>query len=494
MTVAALLTAPVAPAAPALMGYQLQVNVVSKIQFEIGKKTYSAYFMAKATVPQAEALLVAVGPGTPCGELMRRYWQPVAMAKMVDARPRAVQILGEELVVFRDLAGRYAVLNKHCSHRGASLEFGRVTTQGIQCCYHGWHYAIDGTLLETPGDSDRSNIKDKICHGAYPAIERHGLVFAYMGPPENKPPFPNFDSLNLPGVELAPYAIHHPCNWLQVHENLMDPVHAVFLHSKMGNVQFTADWGKEPVTEWGEIDNRAFFYVATRRLGSKVWVRLNEVLAPNFGQVGGFWANGDQESLFSRVGATRWTVPGDDRSCWIFGLRHFSEELERGGAGNKDKVGFESLDLYGQTGGRTAEEMQRNPGDWEVEVSQGAIAVHSAENLGLSDIGLVALRASLRRAVKAVEKNQAPPQALGSDGDITPTYTSNTVFEVPEPEHGDDIELRRRIGRFVVAEVVQADKYDPASRTDRLRQRLATIPSRVLAGEVPQAPCRYISL
>jgi nitrite reductase/ring-hydroxylating ferredoxin subunit len=375
-------------------------------------------------VADDEDPLLRVGPGTPCGELMRRYWQPVAMTKMVDARPQAALILGEHLVVFRSLPGQYAVLNKHCSHRGASLEFGRVTDQGIQCCYHGWHYAVDGSLIETPGDPGHSSIKDKICHGAYPAIERHGLVFAYMGPPDAKPAFPNFDSLNFPGVELAPYAIHHPCNWLQVHENLMDPVHAVFLHSKMGNVQFTPDWGKEPVTEWGQIDNRAFFYVATRRLGSKVWVRFNEVLTPNFGQVGGFWANGDQESLFSRVGATRWTVPGNDTSCWIFGLRHFSDELERGGGGNKDLVGFNSLDLYGQTGGRSPEEMQHNPGDWEVEVSQGAIAAHAAENLGLSDVGLVALRASLRRAVKAVEIDQAPPQALGAEGDITPTYSS----------------------------------------------------------------------
>lgn len=467
---------------------------MSDIQFEIGKKPYSAYHMAKAPPPQPDHVLVKVGPGTPCGELMRRYWQPVAMRSKVDTRPQAARILGEELVVFRDLSGRYAVLNKHCSHRGASLEFGRVTTQGIQCCYHGWHYGVDGTVLETPGDPEQSNIKEKICHGAYPAIERHGLIFAYMGPPEEKPPFPNFDSLNLPGVELVPYAIHHPCNWLQVHENMMDPVHAVFLHAKMGNVQITPNWGEEPVTEWGEVNGRTLFYVATRRLGDRVWVRFNEVLAPNFAQVGGFWASGDQQSLFSRVGATRWTVPGDDTTCWIFGFRHFSEELEAGGFGNKDLIGYNSFDVYGQTGGRTAEEMQRNPGDWEVEVSQGPIAVHGAENLALSDMGVVALRTNLRRAVKAVEKNQAPPQALGADGAITPTYTSNTVLDLPLPAAGDDVELRRRVGRFVVAEVVQADGYPPESRVEMLRQKLATIASRVLAGEEPPACCRFMSL
>lgn len=467
---------------------------MSKIQFEIGKKPYSAYSLAKAGRAQSRDVLVQTDPGTPCGELMRRYWQPVAMTRMVEQRPYPTRILGEDLVVFRDLSGRYGVLHKHCSHRGASLEFGRLTEQGIQCCYHGWHYAVDGTILETPGDPPRSNIKDKICHGAYPAVERLGLVFAYMGPPEDMPAFPDFDSLNFPGVELVPYAISHPCNWLQVHENLMDPVHAVFLHSKMGNVQFTPDWGEEPVTEWGEINGRTFFYVATRRLGDRIWVRFNEVLPPNFGQVGGFWANGNEQSLFSRVGATRWTVPGDDSSCWIFAFRHFSDELERGGAGDKTMVGFEQMDLYGQTGGRSREEMQRNPGDWEVEVSQGAIASHDAENLALSDVGVVALRASLRRAIDAVAHKRQPAQALGGEGAITPTYTSNTVLDLPRFASGDDVAVRRSVGRFVVAEVVQADGYDPARRVELLQQRLATIPARVLAGETAPALCRFISL
>ena len=459
--------------------------------FETGPKPYAGYHLRH--VPASDDLLTRVGPGTPCGELMRRYWQPVAMSSRVQDKPLKTVILGEELVVFRDGSGRYAVMHLHCSHRGASLEFGRITQHGIQCCYHGWHYDIDGRLRETPGEPGGGTLKDEISHGAYPAIERHGLVFAYMGPPDKRPPFPDFDTLNQPDVELVPYAIHHPCNWLQVHENLMDPVHAVFLHAKMGNVQFTAAWGEEPVTEWGEIDGRAVFYVATRRVGSKVWVRFNEVLVPNFGQVGGFWA-GAEEVMFSRVGATRWTVPGEDGTCWIFGYRHFSEELERGGAGNKALVGYESQDMYGQTGGRSYEEMQNNPGDWEVEVSQRPIAIHALENLGKSDLGVSMLRGQLRRAIEAVPKDRHPPLALAPEGRITPSWTTNTIYELPAPAGMDDLDLRRRIGRMVVAEVVAAKDFDPAVRVPALKRALAGIPARALGGEEPELPCRFVSL
>ncbi len=461
-------------------------------QNEVGKRPFSGYFLGAA--PAEDSVLTHVGPASPCGELMRRYWQPVAMAKSVTDRPHATRILGEDLVVFRDGAGRLGVLHKHCSHRGASLEFGRIAERGIQCCYHGWHFDIDGTILETPGEPPGSTIKDRICHGAYPALERAGLIFAYMGPPDRKPPFPEFDTLSLPGVELVPYAIHHPCSWLQVHENLMDPVHSVFLHAKMGNVQITPAWGEEPVTEWGDLDGRVTFYVATRRIGAKIWVRFNEVIVPNFGQVGGFWETGAEERLFDRVGATRWTVPGDDRTCWIFGLRHFSEALERYGAGDKSKVGYELLDLYGQTGGRPYAEMQNNPGDWEVEVSQRPIAIHGLENLGRSDLGIGVLRHQLRRAVEAAAKGEAPQQATRGADRTTPTYTTNTVYDIPKRNDRDDEALRRQIGRMVVAEVVAADAIAGHERLPKLRERLARIPQRVLAGETATAPCRFVSL
>jgi hypothetical protein len=282
------------------------------------------------------------------------------------------------------------------------------------------------------------------------------------------PDFPNYDTFNLPGVELVPYSIKHDCNWLQVHENLMDPLHAVFLHARMGSIQLTEAWGEMPVTEWLEIGDR-ICYVASRRIGDNVWVRFNEVGTPNFGQVGGFWEDGLKENFFQRVGATRWTVPNDDRTSTIFGLRHFSDELEAKGIGNKALVGLESMDIYGQTGGRPYEEMQRNTGDWEAEVSQRPIAIHSLENRGTTDRGVVMLRNHLLRALKT------PPAPVPAKDGIVPTYTCNTVVHVPEKAGADDRLLLRDIGRRVADIVVAGNDYAPGERAAKIAAQLESL-------------------
>lgn len=425
-------------------------------------------------VPPEDTRLTHVGPGTPMGELMRRYWQPVCLSSELRDLPLALRILGEDLVAFRDGQNRIGLMHRHCAHRGASLEFGRIAEQGIRCCYHGWHFDIDGTLLSCPGEppASEATLKRNVAQGAYPAREAHGLVFAYMGAPDDVPDFPVYDSFDLPGVDLVPYSIHHDCNWLQVHENLMDPLHAVFLHSRMGEVQLTAAWGEMPVTEWSEHNDR-MYYVTTRRLGDKVWVRFNEVAVPNFGQVAGFWEEGREETWFQRVGATRWTVPIDDTHCWIFGLRHFSDELEKQGIGNKALVGRNSLDIYGQTGERSYEEMQRNTGDWEAEVSQRPIAIHGAENRGSTDRGVIQLRRSLLRAL-----DEAPAPTPAVDG-VVPTWTSNTVMTIPERAGDDDRDLLGRIGRAVVDAVIAADGFAPADRAARIAAALKEIPARI---------------
>ena len=109
---------------------------------------YSAYFHRDS--PQEDVELTHVGPGTPCGEYLRRFWQPVAHSDELKDLPLRIRIMGEDLVVFRDGAGRAGLLELHCSHRGTSLEFGRVEKQGLRCCYHGWLYDITGEILETP--------------------------------------------------------------------------------------------------------------------------------------------------------------------------------------------------------------------------------------------------------------------------------------------------------------------------------------------------------
>jgi nitrite reductase/ring-hydroxylating ferredoxin subunit len=433
-------------------------------------RAYQGYH--KRDVPREDERLTHTDPGTPMGELMRRFWQPVCLSSQLKDLPLALVIMGEELVAFRDGSGRVGVLHRHCAHRGASLEFGRIDERGIRCCYHGWHYDIDGTILDTPGEPPNSSIKHNACQGAYPARAAQGLVFAYLGAPETIADFPDYDTFHLPGVELVPYSIKHQCNWLQVHENLMDPLHAVFLHTRMGAVQLTEAWGEMPVTEWLEQGDRVC-YVASRRIGGNVWVRFNEVGTPNFGQVGGFWEDGLAETFFQRVGATRWTVPTDDRHSTIFGLRHFSAELEAKGIGNKALVGVESLDIYGQTGDRPYEETQRNTGDWEAEVSQRPIAIHALENRDTTDRGVVLLRNHLLRALKAA------PAPVPPVGGIVPTYTSNTVVCVPVRLETDDRAVLQDIGRRVADIIVAANALEPAARAATIATRLQALGGRM---------------
>src|SRR5271155_4570273 len=140
-------------------------------------------------VPAEDAELTHVGPETPCGEYLRRFWQPVAMSSELAELPVSVRVLGEDLVLFRDKGGRVGLLDRHCCHRGTSLEFGIIEDCGIRCCYHSWKSAPAGRIRETPAEPPNSKIKLTTFQGAYPALEFAGLVFAYMGPPELKPEF-----------------------------------------------------------------------------------------------------------------------------------------------------------------------------------------------------------------------------------------------------------------------------------------------------------------
>jgi phenylpropionate dioxygenase-like ring-hydroxylating dioxygenase large terminal subunit len=154
-------------------------------------------------VPQEDAEITHVGPGTPCGEYFRRFWQPVCFADELRDLPLRVTLLGEELVVFRDLSGTVGLLELHCPHRGTSLEFGLIGPKGIRCCYHAWLFDVDGTILETPGEPAESTLKDRLCHGAYPTHEYKGIVFAYMGPPDQPPPSPSTTA--SPGLAIDSY-------------------------------------------------------------------------------------------------------------------------------------------------------------------------------------------------------------------------------------------------------------------------------------------------
>ncbi|MGH7768162.1 MAG: Rieske 2Fe-2S domain-containing protein, partial [Candidatus Binatia bacterium] len=174
--------------------------------------------------------LARVGPGTPAGELLRRYWHPLAVAAELNGRPpRRVRMLGEDLVLYKG-GGGYGLVAERCAHRGASLAYGRIEGDNIRCPYHGWMYARDGKCVEQPAEPGNSTYKDRVRQAAYPVQKLAGLLFAYMGP-KPAPLLPSYDVLVRKDGERRIVVLPQlDCNWLQPMENSVDPTHTHYLH------------------------------------------------------------------------------------------------------------------------------------------------------------------------------------------------------------------------------------------------------------------------
>ena len=396
-------------------------------------------------VPLPDPELTRVGPGTPCGEYLRRFWQPVAFVRELAATPLRVQILGEDLVVFRDRGGRFGALHLHCAHRGTSLEFGIPVERGIRCCYHGWVYDVDGRCLETPGEPAGSRLKERVWQGAYPTLEFAGLVFAYLGPPDRRPAFPIYDSYDVPGYRLMPAAkFMLPCNWLQVKDNSMDPVHTAFLHALSSGYQFTEAFGVVPEIDW-HLTEAGMVYLATRRVGDLVWVRVADSMPPNVHQFTREIEEAAEAKAASRPVIVRWAVPNDDTHTTNFELA----QVDPAWGLTAEQVGQPG---FGQSGDRPYAERQRCPADFDAQSSQREIAVHALENLGSADRGVIMLRRIVRDGVRAVAGGGDPEGAHWPEGKIIRTFTQDVVLRVPPaPSPEDDRRLLRATGRSVIA-------------------------------------------
>jgi 5,5'-dehydrodivanillate O-demethylase len=178
-------------------------------------------------------LITRVGPGTPMGNLMRRYWHPVAATDQMEGRwTKRVRILGEDLVLFRDRRGNFGLIAEFCPHRRASLAYGIPTEDGIRCPYHGWKFDAAGRCLEQPNEPEGSNFKDKIATAGYPVEELGGLLWAYLGP-QPAPLVPRLDGFVAERAIRTVATTRVKCNWAQIMENSVDPVHTEWLHGKL---------------------------------------------------------------------------------------------------------------------------------------------------------------------------------------------------------------------------------------------------------------------
>ena len=387
-----------------------------------------------ANVPAENAELTHVTFGSPMGEVLRRYWQPVCLSAEIDELPKLTRILGEDLVAFRDKRGRVGVLDAHCAHRGASLEYGRIEEQGIRCCYHGWLYATDGACLDTPGEPPNSKLRHKIAQPAYPAHEFGGLVFAYMGPPDREPRFPRFDVLEQPGRELFAYrnasrGAVAECNWLQIQENTMDPLHASFLHSPGKGHHFTEIYATLPEIQYEETPY-GMKYIRTAKLPSgNVFVRVTEVFTPNMRSIADNIT--PDRPHFEQASLIGWWVPVDDTHTIGFHIEAF--DPAKAGSVTTFAKAKEGRTAGTQEVRREYADAQRDPDDREAQVSQRPIAVHALEHLATSDRGVTMFRRVLRRSIEDVRAGRDPQNAFrGAHDPVIRVVTSNTVMQ-PKP-------------------------------------------------------------
>ncbi|HXQ49949.1 MAG TPA: aromatic ring-hydroxylating dioxygenase subunit alpha [Stellaceae bacterium] len=380
---------------------------------------YSGYRTPIEGVPDRE--ITQTGRGTPGGEYLRRFWQPVAYLREIEDRPLRVRVLGEDLVAFRDRGGAVGVLHLHCCHRGTSLEYGRVEAHGIRCCYHGRVFDVDGTILEMPGEPAAERLRKEFKQGAYPAHVFAGIVFAYMGPIELKPPFPRYDKFEVPGMKLAPGPrLPFACNWVQVKENSMDPAHTAILHAWEG--MFASEFGKFPQITWSETPS-GMLYAASRRVEDKIWVRSTDIMMPNIHSITSVFEDGRSLKDCAPPWITMWTVPEDDHSSQQFVVVHMALDDP-----TPLEVQHRVMDI-GQTPNRPYAERQRVPGDYDAMTSQGSIAPHSLEALGTLDQGVVMFRQLLRKGIRAVQAGNDPP-CLMRGNEVLPTFASDLVVPV----------------------------------------------------------------
>jgi phenylpropionate dioxygenase-like ring-hydroxylating dioxygenase large terminal subunit len=402
-------------------------------------------------------------PGTPMGEAMRRYWHPIAISSTLTSdRPHRTRLLGEDLIVFRDGNGRAGVVFERCAHRGTSLSFGRIEDDGIRCCYHGMKFDTQGHCLEQACEPERGRRRDAIRQPWYPVEERYGLVFVYMGPPDRKPALPRYDffepleegdvyvtELPIPGAGVV--GAVSEWNWLQSFENAVDPVHAMWLHHAHSGPQFagTGTTGFpedyfDPYTCSGKIK-----YSKTERgvkyhdwfegirsdgtFGGIDWVV--EVQVPNLIVLPDFVHVVPNQ----RHDCIIWLVPVDNTTHRFFTAMRAPaatafERLMRllAGALQDGRMSFEL----------TPEELQRFPGDFEAQGSQGPVTQHSEENLVSSDRGVVMLRSMLRQMVDDVEAGKDPlnvsfdPNEIrGTESGVYSLYDEDVARE-PTPVAG----------------------------------------------------------
>lgn len=357
------------------------------------------------TAEQNEKLAL-VGPGTPMGNLMRCYWHPVAATVELERNPvKSVKLLAESLVLFRDKRGHLGLLAEACAHRRASLVYGIPENEGLRCAYHGWLYNAEGRCLDQPGEPAGSTFKNQIKTTAYPVQELGGLIFSYLGP-EPVPLLPRYNVLVWDHVAGETNGTVIPCNWLQVMENLLDPLHVECLHGRYFTYvlerkggdqlqEFLARHAPSPMKkvrfdlfEHGIIERHMINNEEDEswRTGAPCFFPTTSLL----GSPGG------------KSGSIIFVAPIDDTHTWF--LLHMASRVSQLAA--QESIPFFDVPGVDETGKFITD--TANGQDHMAVVSQGNLTRRDREHLGTSDRGIMLYRELLLEQMERVERGEEP--------------------------------------------------------------------------------------
>lgn len=347
-------------------------------------------------------LLSQTGPGTPMGDLLRRYWHPIAGAAEFAPGPggagrtvKPVRLFGEDLTLYRDSGGDYGLVDRHCPHRRADMSYGFVEERGLRCNYHGWLYDRDGSCLNQPFEETRhpeGNFKDKVRIKAYPVRELAGLLWAYLGP-DPAPELPDWDRFHARGFKQVAIS-EVPCNWLQCQENSIDPVHFEWLHDNWGKVLRGDDGPRAPQHRrlgFDEFDY-GFLYRRVREDTTEqdeLWTTGRCCLWPNCLYTGHF----------------EWRVPIDDENTLSVGW--FIDELPGDAPFEQEVIPSWDAPVKDAETGRWISSGIMNQ-DFIAWLGQGVIADRSQEHLGESDRGVILIRKRFLDDLEAIEAGKDP--------------------------------------------------------------------------------------
>ncbi len=389
-------------------------------------------------------LICRIGPGTPMGNVFRRYWHPVCLAEQLphnDCDPLALKLLGQNFVAFRNTEGQLGLLDEGCMHRGTSLALGRVEHCGIRCIYHGWKYAVDGSLMDVPNHPDPGYMQRQRAR-AYPVREAGGIVWAYIGPTDKQLPFPNFPFLELPDEQRFVIRVNLHTNYLQNLEGGLDSSHSSNLHSDF----FRPGWNTSTVNNAMddsaprlEVEDTEFgyHYAAFRRVTTEDGkdienVRIMPFILPSSRIIPGRRRRSIGGGTQGVIDFFILETPMDDENTAAYMVLYGDKKIDREGAlfqlGLSDER-FWSTDDYtykATAGNRWGQNRSVMDTSWTgfsggiyiedaaVIGSMGAIADRSGEHLVPGDKAIIRARRLLLEAAKAVAEGKEP-RGLSTD-------------------------------------------------------------------------------